>query len=74
MKKYEFINTGEFILLHELLLSNDINNKDIIQIFDAEGKFLDKSYWFGDRLANWYNSVGRAHKAGTASVISFRLK
>lgn len=73
MKKYEIINTGKVITLATLLISDDISDQSIIEIFSAEGKFLAKGTRYQSWIADWYDSTGIAHKSGTGLTVCFKI-
>lgn len=73
MKDFTYINTGRVINLQALVMSEDIHDKSIIQVFDHEGKFLTKGNWFQDNVLAYADRFGIASKAGTGLTVSFRL-
>ena len=69
----EFINTDKICSLQELICSGDINDKTGIAIYSAEGKFLCRGKWYEDKVLEYSEQFGKAHKAGTGISIAFRL-
>ena len=43
---FQHINTGRTVRLSSLIKSGDISDKNIIQIYDAEGKFITRGNWY----------------------------
>lgn len=59
--------------LSDLILSDDVSDRSIIHIYDAEGKFLAKGHWFQDQILDYAGRTGQATKPGTGLSINFRL-
>ena len=73
MKEYRYINTGATVKLNALIISSDITDKTVIQVFDQEGKFLTKGNWFQDHVLNYSDRFGVATKPGTGLTVNFKL-
>ena len=72
-KDYTFINTGKAINLRSLIVSGDIDDKAIINIYDAQGKFIVRGEWYRDGVLAYSEDFGTARKVGTGHSISFKL-
>lgn len=59
--------------LSDLIMSEDVSDRSIIHIYDAEGKFLAKGHWFQDQILDYADYIGQATKPGTGLSINFRL-
>ena len=58
MKKYintgmKHINTGLPVKLTTLIVSGDIQDNSIIQIFSKTGSLLAKGHWYEDRVLSY---------------------
>ncbi len=73
MKGFNYINTGNTIKLKALMVSSDITDTTIIQVFDQEGKFLTKGNWFQDHVLDYSDKYGVATKLGTGLTVNFKL-
>lgn len=73
MKIYNYINRGETISLATLILSGDIDESNVIAIYDEDGKFIAKGKWYEDNILEWSDYWGIATKAGTGLTITFKL-
>ena len=69
-----YINTGKPVRLRTLIVSGDIDDKTVISIYDAQGKFVCRGEWYRDRVLDFGEMFGIAKKAGTGHSVSFRLK
>lgn len=67
------INTDKVCSLQELIMSDETNDKTQIAIYDTEGKFICRGEWFTDKVLNYAERFGKAHKAGTGHTVMFRL-
>lgn len=70
---FKYINTGRTVKLSSLIKCSDITDKSIIQIYDAEGKFITKGNWYQDNVLGWSDHFGKASKAGTGLTVKFQL-
>lgn len=59
--------------LSDLIMSEEVSDRTIIRIYDAEGKFLAKGNWFQDQILDYAGRTGQATKPGTGLSINFRL-
>ena len=75
MKKPEckHLNTGRTVRLASLIMSSDILDEHIINIFDQDGRFITKGNWYQDNVLAYTSRFGTAQKVGTGNAISFRL-
>lgn len=73
MKQFKYINTGEVVKLSDLIESEDIDDRSIIKVYNADGKFVTKGNWFQDHILDWVGSYGTAKKAGVGLTVSFHL-
>lgn len=73
MTGYKYINTGKVIELGELIISGDLEDKNMVEIFDADGKFVCRGNWFQDHILDFVNETGTATKAGTGLTVKFRF-
>lgn len=72
----KYINTGKVIRLATLIKSGEINDKSIICIYDAEGKFLVQGAWYEDKVLEYSEKLGKASKRASGQVnhrMMFRL-
>lgn len=61
------------IRLSTLIKSGQINDSNIIQIFDRFGNFLVRGAWYEDSVLEYTERFGTARKPGTGLTINFRL-
>ena len=73
MKTYTHINSRKAVRLATLIKSGEIGDRDIIQIFNADGRFVTKGNWFQDNILEMSHFFGFATKAGTGLTVSFKL-
>jgi hypothetical protein len=73
MTKYKYINTGKIIKLGELITSGDIGDKNMVEVFNKDGKFICRGNWFQDQILDFINETGAATKAGTGLTVKFRF-
>lgn len=78
MKKYintgmKHINTGLPVKLTTLIVSGDIQDNSIIQIFSNTGSLLAKGHWYEDRVLSYVDEAGIASRAGTGLTVSFKI-
>lgn len=73
MESNALINSGKRIKLEQLYRSREINDKSIICVYDAEGKFLARGSWFEDRILQYSEEWGEATKSGTGRSLMFRM-
>lgn len=59
--------------LSDLILSEEVSDRTIIRIYDADGRFLAKGNWFHDQVLDYADYIGQATKPGTGLSINFRL-
>ena len=69
----KIINTEKPVKLYELIVSGDIHDKTKIAIYDPEGKYLYRGRWYEDKVLEYGECYGKAHKAGTGVSVMFRL-
>ena len=69
----KYIKTETLIRLKELIVSGDIRDKTEIAIYDRDGKFLCRGKWYEDKVLEYGERYGKAHKRGTGISIAFRL-
>lgn len=74
MTDYKYINTGESIRLRRLIISGDINDDALIEIYDASGYLCTKGEWYRDWVLAHLEHVGVAWKPGSGRTIHFKLK
>lgn len=67
------LNTEYPVRLSQLMMSEDISDRSVISIFDADGRCLAKGNWYEDRILKYSDSYGIAHKPGTGIGITFKL-
>ena len=67
------INTDTATRLRGLIVSGDINDKTEIAIYDTDGAFICRGKWYEDKVLEYGECWGKAHKAGTGVSIQFRL-
>lgn len=73
MNNYKFVNTGIKAKLSSIIMSGDVRDENLIQIFDTMGNFITKGNWFQDNILSWGDFYGVARKGGTGRTISFNL-
>lgn len=73
MKKYEYINSGSIIKLQTLIQCGEVEDKNIIQVFDETGVFVTKGNWFQDNVLEYGQCKGIATKAGTGLTVNFKM-
>ena len=73
MTNFKYLNTNKTVALGDLIKSEDVTDKTIIQVFDAEGKFMTKGNWYQDNLLEYSEAKGIARKPGTGLTVNFRL-
>ena len=73
MKHSQYINTGKVAKLSDVVMSGDVGDRDIVKVYDAEGKFITKGNWFQDHVLDWAGFYGIASKAGSGLTVSFQL-
>lgn len=62
---YEYLNTEKRVKLSDLVVSDDISDKTIIQVFGINGNFLARGHWYEDDILEWTQAVGTAKIAGS---------
>lgn len=67
------INSNKVISLQDLILSDDTNDKTLICIYSSEGKFICRDNWYADKVLEYAERFGKAHRAGTGRTITFQL-
>lgn len=74
MSEYKYLNTGQEISLHRLIISGDISDDTLIEIYDASGYLCTKGEWYRDWVLAHLEYVGVAWKPGSGRTIHFKLK
>lgn len=69
----QIINTEKAVMLYELIVSGDIRDKTEIAVYDRDGKFLCRGRWYEDKVLEYGECHGKAHKPGTGVSVIFRL-
>ena len=67
----KYINSTETIRLQHLIVSGEISDETIIDLFDKNGKQVTRGKWYEDNILNYSRSFGKAYKAGTGLTIKF---
>lgn len=67
-----YINKTEAISLSQLILSGEIGDGNVIQVFDVNGNFVCQGHWYNDCILERKGILGQARKAGTGHTIQFR--
>lgn len=67
------INDGCQHTLRELIVSGDITNKSILNIFDADQRFICRGYWYEDKILKYGEEPCKSRKAGTGRSITVIL-
>lgn len=67
------INDGCQHTLRELIVSGDITNKSILNIFDADLRFICRGYWYEDKILKYGEEPCKSRKAGTGRSITVIL-
>lgn len=74
MPEYKYLNTGQEIPLHRLIISGDLNDDALIEIYDASGYLCTKGEWYRDWVLAHLEHVGMAWKPGSCRTIHFKLR
>lgn len=69
-----YINNGKPVKLRSLIVSGEIKDGTIIDIFDSQGRFVCKGHWYEDRILAFGERIGRAHKVGSGVSVTFMLE
>lgn len=69
----KYIDTNTTVRLRNLIISGDISDKTEITIYTNDGKFLCRGKWYEDKVLEYGECFGKAHKAGTGVSVQFRL-
>ena len=67
------INSGTIVRLESLILSGELTDRNIIDIYDADGRLVGRGYWYQDQILNYSMSRGTASKIGTGLTVKFHL-
>ena len=67
------VNDGSQHTLRELIVSGDITDKSILNIFDADQRFLCRGHWYEDRILKYGEEPCKSRKAGTGLSITVIL-
>lgn len=73
MNQGKHINTGTPVRLKTLIVSGDITDKTVIQIFSSSGSFLARGNWYQDQVLEYIDRLGVAKRPGTGITVNFRL-
>lgn len=73
MNQGKRINTGTPVRLKTLIVSGDITDKTVIQIFSSSGSFLARGNWYQDQVLEYIDRLGVAKRPGTGITVNFRL-
>lgn len=74
MTDYKYINSGEAIPLHRLIVSGDITDDAQIEIYSAAGSLVAEGEWYRDWILAHVEDVGVAWKPGRGRVVHFKLR
>ena len=69
----KIINSDTPTKLATLIKSGEVDDKTRICIYDKDGKFLLRGAWYEDKVLEYSERFGEAHKAGTGHSMMFRL-
>ena len=69
----KIINTGVAVQLSALILSGDLQDANVIHVYDTHGEFVTKGRWMEDNIISRRHCSGIARKVGTGVSVSFNL-
>lgn len=72
MSKYKYLNTGEEIPLHKLIISGDLKEDSLLEVYGAEGSLLAKGAWY--HVLEHMEDVGTAWNPDGGDVIHFKQR
>lgn len=67
------INSDEIVTLAALIMSEEIEDRTLISVFDPEGKLLARGCWYEDKMLAYSERIGRARQADGSRIVSFQL-
>lgn len=68
----EYINSTETVRLSRLILSGELNDSSMIQIFNANGNFICQGHWYDDSILKHRGILGKAYKSETGHIVKFK--
>lgn len=69
----KYINREVPVRLKTLIVSGDLTENSIVQIFD-DGKLVARGRWYNDNILDYAYSWGIASKVGTGLTLKFNLR